>query len=254
MTIDWITVSAQIINFLILVWLLKRFLYQPVVRAIARREQRIAGQLAEAEAREQKADEQAQRYQAQLEKFELQRKGLIAKAKQEIEQNKRKMLDEAREEVNRSREQWQQQIDLEKAAFLNQFRQHATDVIQMLARKALADLANTDLEEQIIQSFIHRLKTLDRESRIMLANISEPLRIVTTFNLDDMARARITRTIQEYFPQTIEMEFSESPGLICGIECTIGGQRLSWHLADYLTQMNHQVEEAFAAAEQTGTW
>lgn len=253
MTIDWITVSAQIINFLILVWLLKRFLYQPVLRAIARREQRIAEQLTEAEVREKKADEQAQRYQAQIEKFEQQRNGLIAKAKLEIEQNKRQLLDEAREEVNRTRKQWQQQIDREKEAFLNQFRLHAADVIQILARKALTDLANADLEEQIIQSFIHRLETLDRESRIKLANVSEPLQIVTTFQLEDMARARITRAIHEYFPQTTDVEYSESPGLLCGIECTIGGQRLSWHLADYLTQLHLQVEEAFAAAEQTGT-
>lgn len=253
MAIDWITVSAQIINFLILVWLLKRFLYQPVMRAIARREQRIAEQLVEAETREQKADQQAQQYQAQIKKFEQQREGLIAKAKQEIEEHKRQMLDDAREEVSRNRKQWQQQIDLEKEAFLNQFRQHAADVIQMLARKALADLANADLEEQIIQSFVHRLKTLDRESRIMLANVSEPLRIVTTFKLEDTARTRITRAIQEYFPQATGVEYSESPGLLCGIECTIGGQRLSWHLADYLTQLNHQVEEAFAAAEQAGT-
>lgn len=252
MAIDWITVSAQIINFLILVWLLKRFLYQPVMRAVTRREQRIAEQLNEAETRAQRADEHALQYQAQIEKFEQQREGLIAKARQEIEQNKRRMLDEAREEVNRIREQWQQQIDLEKEAFLNQFRQHAADVIQMLARKALADLANTSLEEQIIHSFIHRLKTLDRESLTMLADISEPMQIVTTFKLDETLRTHTTRAIQEYFPQTIDVEYSESSGLLCGIECTIGGQRLSWHVADYLTQLNHQVEEAFAAAEQTG--
>ena len=41
MDVDWITVSAQIVNFLILVWLLKRFLYRPVLNAMNRREQRI---------------------------------------------------------------------------------------------------------------------------------------------------------------------------------------------------------------------
>jgi F-type H+-transporting ATPase subunit b len=253
MAIDWITVSAQIINFLILVWLLKRFLYQPVMRAVARREQRITEQLNEAVTREQKADEQAQQFQAKIDKFEQQREGLIAKAKQEIEQNKRRMLDEAREEVSRTREQWQQQVDLEKEAFLNQFRHHSTDVIQMLARKALADLADANLETQIIQSFIDRLKTLDQESLKLLADLSEPARIVTTFKLNAAARTHITHAIQEYFPQTIDVEFSESSGLLCGIECTIGGQRLGWHLADYLTQLNHQVEEAFAAAERSGT-
>ncbi len=49
MAIDWITVSAQIVNFLILVWLLKHFLYQPIIRAMDRREQRVSERLNEAQ-------------------------------------------------------------------------------------------------------------------------------------------------------------------------------------------------------------
>ena len=48
MLIDWFTVGAQALNFIVLVWLMKRFLYRPVLDAIAAREQRIAQQLAEA--------------------------------------------------------------------------------------------------------------------------------------------------------------------------------------------------------------
>ena len=49
MLINWFTVVAQAINFLILVWLLKRFLYKPILQAIDEREKRIATQLADAE-------------------------------------------------------------------------------------------------------------------------------------------------------------------------------------------------------------
>ena len=51
MPIDWFTVVAQAINFLILVWLLKRFLYKPILHAIDEREKGIAAQLAQAEAK-----------------------------------------------------------------------------------------------------------------------------------------------------------------------------------------------------------
>ena len=51
MLIDWFTVGAQVLNFLILVWLMKRFLYQPILRAIDAREERIAKELADAQAR-----------------------------------------------------------------------------------------------------------------------------------------------------------------------------------------------------------
>ena len=44
MKIDWFTVFAQVINFLILVWLLKQFLYKPILNAIEARENKVAGQ------------------------------------------------------------------------------------------------------------------------------------------------------------------------------------------------------------------
>ena len=46
MLIDWFTVGAQALNFLILVWLMKRFLYKPILTAIDTREKRIAAELA----------------------------------------------------------------------------------------------------------------------------------------------------------------------------------------------------------------
>ena len=61
MLIDWFTVSAQIVNFLILVWLLQRFLYRPILDAIDAREQRVAAALTKAEANKEEARAGARR-------------------------------------------------------------------------------------------------------------------------------------------------------------------------------------------------
>ena len=63
MLIDWFTVGAQLLNFLILVWLMKRFLYQPVLDAIAAREQKIAAELADAAATKAEAHQQQDEFQ-----------------------------------------------------------------------------------------------------------------------------------------------------------------------------------------------
>jgi F-type H+-transporting ATPase subunit b len=62
--IDWYTVAAQALNFLILVWLLKRFLYQPVLDAIGAREQRIAMQLADAASKEAAATKEREQFES----------------------------------------------------------------------------------------------------------------------------------------------------------------------------------------------
>ena len=63
MLIDWFTVIAQVVNFLILVWLLKRFLYRPILNAIDAREKRIAAKIADADAKEAEAQKQREEYQ-----------------------------------------------------------------------------------------------------------------------------------------------------------------------------------------------
>lgn len=249
MQIDWITVTAQIINFLILVWLLKHFLYQPVLRAMERREQHIANQLNEAEQREQQAREQMLHYQSKTEELERRDEEILSKARNDAEQLRKRLLEEAREETAMARANWQRQINEEKEEFLNNLRHQMIDTIQLLARKALSDLANSDLEERIVHVFINRLKSLDQDSRKALANVSEPLHISSAFELDAPVCSRLTRAIHEHLAEGIKVEYSRSPELLCGIELTSGGQRLSWNLADYLEEMATHIEAAFTPTE-----
>ena len=70
MAIDWFTIGAQILNFLVLVWLLKRFLYQPVLDAIDKREKRIAATLADAAASKAQAAKERDALQAKNDAFD----------------------------------------------------------------------------------------------------------------------------------------------------------------------------------------
>ena len=81
MLIDWFTVSAQVVNFLILVWLMKRFLYKPILHAIDAREQRIATELADADAKRAEAEKEREKFQKNNEEFNRQRNDLLGKAK-----------------------------------------------------------------------------------------------------------------------------------------------------------------------------
>src|ERR1039457_7200635 len=91
MLIDWFTVLAQVVNFLILVWLLKRFLYRPILDAIDAREKRIAKELADAEAKKERDE-----FQHKNEEFEQQRAALLSKATDEAKADRQRLLDEAR--------------------------------------------------------------------------------------------------------------------------------------------------------------
>jgi F-type H+-transporting ATPase subunit b len=240
MTIDWITVSAQIVNFLILVWLLKRFLYQPVMRAMDRREQRIAERINEAVTREQNAEEEARRYQDKSNELERRRDEILAEAREDAGHEKLQLLEGIREEVTETRSNWQRQANLEKEEFLDTLRYQTTETIQAIARKALSDLANADLEERVVHMDVRK----------RLAGATEPVRLASTFELDAAMRGRITRAIHEHIADGLEVNYIQSPELLCGVELTGGGQRLAWSLADYLEELDTRIEEAFVPTQQ----
>src|ERR1700733_11157535 len=100
MPIDWFTVVAQAINFLILVWLLKRFLYKPILHAIDEREKGIAAQLAEAEAKKAEAQQERDDYQHKNETFDQERAALLTKATDEAKAERQRLLDEVRKETD----------------------------------------------------------------------------------------------------------------------------------------------------------
>lgn len=246
MQIDWITVTAQIVNFLILVYLLKRFLYAPVMRAMDRRERRVTDRLKEAEEREREAEENAREYREKTEELERKRDEMLGEAREEAERDKRRLLDEAREEIAETRKRWQQQVSREKADFLANLRQRTGDAVQSVARKALADLADAELEAEIVRSFVDRLKSLDEEAREAFGRADGPIRVNTAFELDSGARGRLTRALHEHLAEGAEVDYGESEGLVCGIELAAGGRRLGWSLADYLDELSERVEQALA--------
>ena len=97
MLIDWFTVGAQALNFIVLVWLLKRFLYKPILNAIDAREKRIATELADADAKKAEAQRERDEFQHKNEAFDQQRAALLSKATQEANAERQRLLGEARE-------------------------------------------------------------------------------------------------------------------------------------------------------------
>src|SRR5208282_2974056 len=97
MLIDWFTVGAQALNFLILVWLMRRFLYKPVLHAIDEREKRIAAELADAAAKKAEAAKERDEFQHKQAEFDQQRAALLKQATDEAAVERHRLLDVARQ-------------------------------------------------------------------------------------------------------------------------------------------------------------
>jgi F-type H+-transporting ATPase subunit b len=247
MLIDWFTVGAQLVNFLILVWLLKRFLYKPVLSAIEVREKRIAAELADADAKKAAALKEQGDFQAKNKAFDEERSALLAKAVSDANAENERLLGVARTQAGEIRAKEEASLQGERARLGGTISRLAAQEVVEIARRTLGDLATVSLEERIGEVFTRRLRDLDAKSKETLAaalrNSSEHAVVSSRFDLGGTQRAAIQNALNEDFSADIHLRFETSPEGICGIELTVGGQRVAWDIADYLSSLDRKVGE-----------
>jgi F-type H+-transporting ATPase subunit b len=255
MLIDWFTIAAQALNFLILVWLMKRFLYKPILHALDAREQRITKELAEADAKKREAEKEREKFQKKNEAFDQQRDDLLSETKREAKAERERLLDEARQAADALRAKRQETLRND-AHNLNQAISRRTQKeVFAIARKMMADLAGTTLDERMSEVFTGRLRRLEGEAKQDLATAlntsSDPVLVRSAFALPSKQQGAIQNALQEAFsadPSTqlragIRVRFETSPDLISGMELIANGRKVAWSMSDYLSSLEKSVGE-----------
>ena len=169
MLIDWFTVGAQTLNFLILVWLMKRFLYRPILHAIDEREKRIAAELASADRKKDEAQQKSDEFKYKNEELDRQRVALLCKATDEAKAEGQRLLNEARMTADTLRAEMMESLRNDAANLRQTISQCTQQEVFAIARKALTDLATTSLEERLGEVFIRRLQEMDDQTKTGLA-------------------------------------------------------------------------------------
>lgn len=255
MLIDWFTVGAQLLNFIILVWLMKRFLYQPVLDAIAAREQKIADELADAASTKDRAEHQQAKFQKKNQDFDEQRAVLLSEAKEAAKVERERLQLEAREAAEEASAQRAKAQRADAQQLHAEIARHTQQQVFDISRRVLDDLAGVDLEQRVCEVFIERLQAIEGPALDKLgvalkgASDAEPALLRSAFKLPDSQRAAIQTALDKSFGQTIPLKFDTTPELVSGIELSAQGQKLAWSISDYLAALASGLEEKLGAAE-----
>lgn len=263
MLFDGFTVCAQLLNFLLLVWLLKRFLYRPVLEAIAAREKLIATQLQDAEQQKAVADGARREFQLKNETFEDERESLLSAVTEEVKRERLRMLEEARAEAETLRAGFADKLQHERQAWQREIIQRTQHEVFAIARQALQDLANASLEDQVVSILVRRLQELDSDEKARLISYlrsaTHPVRVRSAFELRPVQQDIIQSTLTAILEIQIALRFEVAPELVCGIELLLNGYKVAWSIADYLASIEQSLgdvlpeEPAFNVKEHATT-
>jgi F-type H+-transporting ATPase subunit b len=253
MLIDWFTVFAQVINFLLLVYLLKRFLYGRIINAMDEREKIIALGLEEAQRKKDDAQQEMEHYIAKNREFDDNRQASLADMKEEVEAQRKELMNEARKQVDKVRADWYEAVEREKQTFLHDLRQRAGKHTCEIARRGLRDLSNVDLEHHIIRVFIERLRNLDgQELQALKEAVSKSggkLKLWSAFEIPQELATEIVDALKVHIAEPF-LRFEASPEVLCGIELELHGLKIAWSLADYLDTLEARLLAALEGGGQ----
>lgn len=249
MNVDLFTFFAQIVNFIILVLLLRHFLYKRIVRVMDEREKSIAGRIEDAEKKKSEAEEEAESYQNKRKELEEKEKDLISRAEKEAEDRKRELIQKAREEVDQTQEHWRESLERQKETFLHDLRRRAGEQFFEMAKRALKDLADETLERHIVEVFLRRLHDLGDEERQVIKNSLEQSNleavVLSRFNIPKELQQKAERTVKEIGGKETRVKFKTSEDLICGVELEVQDRKISWGIDSYLGDIEEKMSEAF---------
>jgi F-type H+-transporting ATPase subunit b len=245
MSFSWSTFALQAVNFVILVWLLKRFLFKPVSAIVTRRKEEIAHGMAEASAERQKALGLQRDLQAQRAGIEAERQKALQELRAQLAVERKSMLDETRAAADKIRIQATAQLAEERSAAEQDLYSRTIELAVNLAQRLLAELAIAPVAQAFLTRVLEYLDRLPADDRGALVSqlATNSLLVMTAHPLDARTQAQWREQLGKRIGPTGTIEFKSDPSLIAGVEITFPNAilRFSWRdtLNAIAKQMNH---------------
>jgi F-type H+-transporting ATPase subunit b len=154
---------------------------------------------------------------------------------------------QAREDAEQLRANWQESLRRDKDAFLRELRRRAGHNACSAARRVLDEMADTALEQRMIDVWRARMAALDDERREALKAAARDTQhgfvVRSAFELKEERRAEISQLLHDMVADEAEVSFATDEEIVCGIELRAGSYKLAWSVADYLRGLEESVAE-----------
>ena len=238
MQLDWTTFLLQIVNFVVLVWLLKRFLYRPVMDVIARRREGIEKALADAREAEAHAESLRQDYERKLAEQDQVHTNEMSRLSDEVAAERARRMARLDAELASERERHAALADKQAAEAGRKAGDAARAAALGFVSTLLDRLSGPDLDRRLVDMFIADLKALPPEQLAALheaaAAPEAALQLGLARPLVAADQARLEQALGEVLGRQLPLEVTLDESLKAGLRIGIGPWLLAANLADEL--------------------
>ncbi len=234
MELDLTTFVLEIVNFLILIWILKHFLYRPVLAVIERRRSTVQETLERARHERQEAEALKRDYEEREARWQQEREAARSALDDEMAARRKQALEALSRSLDRERDRQRAAAERDAEDLRLNLERRALSQGATFTARLLSRFASPQLEQQLIELALADLGALDTETRQRLNGVSEPARVSTAHPLDETARSRLREAVEDVLGPRSEWEFLEAPELLAGLRLDLGAWVLQANLRDEL--------------------
>lgn len=237
MELDWTTFILEIANFLVLVWILKHFLYRPVLKVIARRRDQIEDSLSEARDTRQQANTLKEQFEGRLAGWETEKEEAHARLMEEIAAERQRLMVAVAKAMDEERAKRKAIEERQQQEWLRVAAEQGVAQGQAFATRLLERLAGPELEMGLFGLLLQELSQLPEQQRKDLATAADreaKLDILSAYPLAAAQRAELATALQTLLGRELPAEFGEQPDLVAGFLITVGPWVMHANLRDEL--------------------
>jgi len=252
MLIDWFTVGAQIVNFLVLMGLLKIFLYDRVIQAMDAREQKITARLDDAERKQREADDDRKKVKEEQQSLDAKRDKMLSDAREAARSKRKELEDQARSEVDALKDRWRDALRDQRERFARDLGNKAVQHAMAVAQRVVEDMAGEDFQDRLIETFAARVRNIgDDEKTALVEGLdgeTPAATVLSDTSVSTAQRRKITRLLHEELHPDLDVDYRTDGDLLGGIELRVPGRKVSWTPRQYLADLEEDVLQELAAA------
>ena len=238
MELNWSTFLLEIFNFLVLVWILKRFFYKPILDVIARRRADIEKSLDDSKALHNDAEALQEQYKNRLAVWEQEQQAAKIALKEEVEAERVRQMELLQITLEKKREKAQVIEQHQLKACQQQAEETALTQGAQFTTRLLTSVAGPELEKRLSDLFMQELAALSSEQiealRAAGNKTPDKIQITSAYALDDAARQLLEQSLGAALGVSGPFHYEQDKALLAGLRINVGAWVLRANLQDEL--------------------
>jgi F-type H+-transporting ATPase subunit b len=244
MNINWFEIIAQMINFFILLFLLQKLFYKPVIKAMNDRQQRLMDNQKKSEEKMKKAAELIETYNQNLAELEKEKDRQLEMAKQQAQEKKEALIAAYREEAEQKRSDYLKEVDEEQERFIHDLGAALGNNAVKIAEHILGSFSEEKLSEKVFDSFIKKVEDIDEDTlKEDIESKDERIILISSEELSDEQKEILEKVLTKKLDTFKEISYEVEEELIQGYELKLETLTVHTNVRKYLEEAEKNIQQ-----------